>query len=92
MESLRDDILEILYNNYTKIFRYEKFRLSISGNKCIISRKNNNLWTVVDEIDRNKNTGLRKLFLGEKESNYTYYRRVANKFITYVKGYYYGTK
>ena len=87
MDGLKDDILEILYNNYNKIFKYKKFKLSISVNKCIISKKNNNLWTVIDEIDRIKNTGLRKLFLGEKESNYTYYRRVANKFIEKVKGY-----
>lgn len=87
MGDLKDDLLEILYGNYIKIFKYKKFKLSITNNKCIISRKNNNLWTVIDEIDRIKNTGLRKLFLGEKESNYTYYRRVANKFIERARGY-----
>jgi hypothetical protein len=87
MGDLRDDLLEVLYNSYIKIFKYKKFKLSISNNKCVISRKNNNLWTVIDEIDRRKNTGLRKLFLGEKESNYMYYRRVTNKFIERVKGY-----
>lgn len=87
MGDLRDDLLEILYGNYIKIFKYKKFKLSITNNKCIISRKNNNLWTVIDEIDRIKNTGLRKLFLGEKESNYMYYRRVTNKFIERARGY-----
>lgn len=87
MGDLKDDLLEILYGNYIKIFKYKKFKLSITNNKCIISRKNNNLWTVIDEIDRNKNTGLRKLFLGEKESNYMYYRRVTNKFIERARGY-----
>lgn len=87
MGDLKDDLLEILYGNYIKIFKYKKIKLSITNNKCIISRKNNNLWTVIDEIDRIKNTGLRKLFLGEKESNYMYYRRVTNKFIERARGY-----
>lgn len=87
MGDLKDDLLEILYGNGIKIFKYKKFKLSISTNKCVISRKNNNLWTVIDEIDRTKNTGLRKLFLGEKESNYIYYRRVTNIFIERTRGY-----
>lgn len=87
MGDLKDGLLEILYGNYIKIFKYKKFKLSITNNKCIISRKNNNLWTVVDVIVRIKNTGLRKLFLGEKESNYMYYRRVTNKFIERARGY-----
>lgn len=87
MGDLKDDLLEILYGNYIKIFKYKKLKLTITNDRCIISKKNNNLWTVMDEIDRNKNTGLRKLFLGEKESNYMYYRRVTNKFIERARGY-----
>ena len=87
MSDLKGDLLEILYGNYIKNFKYKKIKLSITNNKCIISRKNNNLWTAIDEIDRIKNTGLRKIFLGEKESNYMYYRRVTNKFIERARGY-----
>ena len=87
MGDLKDDLLEILYGNSIKIFKYKKLKLTITNDRCIISKKNNNLWTVIDEVIREEYTGLRKVFLGEKESNYMYYRRVTNKFIERARGY-----
>lgn len=87
MGDLKEDLLDVLYSNFIKSFKYKKLKLSITNDRCIISKKNNNLWTVIDEVIRKENTGLRKVFLGKKESNYMYYRRVTNKFIERARGY-----